>query len=68
MSKKLKAEFERVRDKLKARQGKPGFGENLEAIVTKVKGYTFRDRKTGEFVEDEFALANPDKIDVELFE
>ncbi len=54
-----------LKAKLKAREGKPGFAANVEAIKAEIARmealtFTYRDIETGQFVTAEYAAANPD--------
>lgn len=50
--------------KLKAREGKPGFAANIEAIKRQISALEsdapFRHSETGQFVSVEFAIQNPE--------
>lgn len=52
-----------LKDKLKAREGKPGMASNVDAIKAQLSALedeaAFRDKDTGEFVSVEFAIQNP---------
>lgn len=57
--------IDELQAKLKARQGKPGFKANVQAIEAEIASleghpFTFRDIETGQFVSTEYAQANPD--------
>lgn len=54
-----------LKAKLKAREGKPGFAANVEALKAEIArqealSILYRDNTTGQFVTAEYALAHPD--------
>lgn len=56
-----------LRAKLKAREGKPGFKANVEAIKAQIADLEsedgFRDKESGEFVSLEHAIQNPESTE-----
>jgi hypothetical protein len=60
--------IDELRAKLKARKGRPGFQANVaaleQAIAVHENAGPFRDKDTGRFVSREYALANPDKVEI----
>ena len=62
------SELDDIQRKLKKRMGKPGFRLNVAALQTTVAVHThegpFRDPDTGQFVARDYALTNPDKVEI----
>lgn len=56
-----------LKAKLAAREGKPGFAANVEAIkaeIARLEAGPWRDKVSGQFVTREYAEANPDKVEM----
>ena len=56
-----------LKDKLKAREGKPGMAANVETIKAQMAALeqevAFRDKETGRFVSVAFAIQNPESVE-----